>query len=84
MTISKNQTTDKLFEIIELTIDDIYQKKDFVDLKSQIIQINEEFQELNQVNNETFSEGLKKSITTTYYERNPKARNKCLEYWGFN
>ncbi len=34
--------------------------------------------------NEDFFEGIQKQVTVNFYERNPKARKKCLEYHGYN
>jgi hypothetical protein len=33
---------------------------------------------------ETFPEGSSRQMTVNRYERDPKARKKCLAYWGFN
>ena len=30
----------------------------------------------------TYSEGKARTVTLTKYERNPEARNKCIEHWG--
>ena len=34
--------------------------------------------------NETFQEGKSKNITQTRYERNPEARKRCLNHYGFS
>lgn len=34
--------------------------------------------------NNTFFEGIKKTVTVNTYERNPQARRKCIEHWGLN
>ena len=31
----------------------------------------------------SYPEGMKKQITVNAYERNPQARQKCLDYWGY-
>ena len=41
-------------------------------------------QELLDLDDETFPEGSSKQITVNQYERDPKARKKCLAYWGYN
>jgi predicted HNH restriction endonuclease len=69
LTIAKSQKTEKIFETIKLTIEDIFQKRDCIELEKQILQFTDEFQIISPVENETFSEGLKRSVTTTFYER---------------
>lgn len=39
-------------------------------------------EELSKEDNGKLTEGLVKSITVNSYERNPRARQKCLEHWG--
>ena len=39
-------------------------------------------EELEEGNSEVFIEGLKKRIVVNAYERNPKAREKCIEHYG--
>lgn len=38
-------------------------------------------EEVNIENEDLYKEGLKKTIIVNSYERNPKARQKCIEYW---
>ncbi len=38
-------------------------------------------EELELKNSEVYNEGLKKTILINSYERNPKARKVCIEYW---
>lgn len=33
---------------------------------------------------EAFQEGIKRTILVNSYERNPKARKLCVEYWGIS
>ena len=40
--------------------------------------------ELPDINDETFPEGASKQITVNRYERDSKAREKCLAHWGYN
>lgn len=39
-------------------------------------------EEIYEDNEQIFSEGLKKTITVNSFERNPKARQKCIEHWS--
>ena len=38
-------------------------------------------EEVNIENKDLYKEGFKKTIIVNSYERNPKARQKCIEYW---
>jgi 5-methylcytosine-specific restriction enzyme A len=40
--------------------------------------------ELIGASHKTFPEGAKKFITVNAYERNPEARRRCLDHWGYN
>lgn len=56
------------------------------DLKSALEKINKTDihilpEELDVLNPEIYTEGIKKTILVNSYERNPKARKACIEYW---
>lgn len=36
------------------------------------------------ISNDTLFEGAKKKVTVNFYERDPKARNICLEHYGYD
>ena len=44
----------------------------------------EDFKSPEEMNASSLSEGARKSVIVNAYERNPEARRKCLEKWGYN
>lgn len=49
--------------------------------ETELTGVEQYAEELNSENQELFTEGLKKVVVVNSYERNPKARQKCIEYW---
>ncbi len=58
-------------------------KKELVEaLEETKLTGDEQYPEEIQIDRQTnLTEGLKKTITVNSYERNPKARQKCIDYW---
>lgn len=61
-------------------ISEIYSGKDIVERNNKDIDIDENHQNIEDDN---LSEGNMITIKVNKYERNPKARKECLEYYGY-
>lgn len=62
------------------TISEIYSGKDIVERSNEDIAIDEEYEN---VVNDNLREGKMSTVKVNKYERNPKARKECLEYYGY-
>ena len=66
---------------------DYLQQIGFLEDETSIDESQEEIniaEELSINDAEQLNEGMKKTIVVNTYERNPKAREKCIKYWGVN
>ena len=50
--------------------------------ETELTGIEQFAEEINKDDEEILTEGLMKSVTVNSYERNPKARQKCIDHWG--
>jgi predicted HNH restriction endonuclease len=82
ITVSKSAESTRFFYHVKNTLAVIEQEESSNDLSNQILQVIKEYQIYNN-EEEAFIEGIKKVVTNTYYERNPRARKRCLQFWGY-
>lgn len=50
--------------------------------ETELTGIEQFAEEINKEDEGMLIEGLMKSVTINSYERNPKARQKCIDHWG--
>ena len=87
ITINKTDNSKKIFKILLDSLFEFSEKCDLLELSNEINKLANEQQihiDLNNTTDEKFLEGIQKIITTTVSERNPKAREKCINHWKYN
>ena len=62
------------------TISEMYSGKDIVERSNKDIVIDEEYEN---VENDNISEGKMITVKVNKYERSPRARKKCLDFYGY-
>ena len=80
--IEESEQSEQCFNSVKNALTEIEKKEDSIELSNQIVQAIDEFQVFNNNKDQSLTEGIRKVIKTTYYERNSKARNLCLKHMG--
>lgn len=81
--ITQSSESNKFFKFIKNTLIEIEKKENVIKLSNQISLIIDEYQVFNTNEEKSLLEGIQKTVTITYYERNRKAREECLKHWGY-
>lgn len=82
--------TDKSKIFFKILLDSLFElsgKGNLLELSNEINKLANEQQihiDFGNATDEKFLEGIQKIIATTVYERNPKAREECLNHWNYN
>jgi 5-methylcytosine-specific restriction protein A len=90
--INFSERSNRKFKYWDLFFDGLYRGQTFVwQLKpalkealeaSQLTGVEPLAEEITTIDKNPLIEGLQKSIVVNSYERNPKARQQCIEHWG--
>ncbi len=83
ITVSQSKDSVRFFELVKNTLVEIEKKENLIEFSNQVAQVTEDLNFFDSEKDSSLIEGIKKTIKTTYYERNSKARKECLKYWGF-
>jgi len=87
ITVNHTDKSKKIFKTLLNSLFELSEKGNLLELSNEINKLANEQQiyiDLNNATDEKLLEGIQKTITTTVYERNPKAREECLNHWNYN
>lgn len=87
ITIHQTAFVDTFFDTLIQTITSFADKGNLLELSNEINDLANEQQLYtftDNIEDEKLLEGIRRTITTTYYERNQKARTKCLSHWKYD
>ena len=87
ITVNQTDKSKLFFKTLFDSLLELSDKGNLLELSNEINELANEQQlyvDLNNLIDKKLLEGIQKTITTTIYERNPKAREECLKHWKYS